>query len=165
MLSQISSSLDSPTTEVSSSVTVNSSSVSPTIGLIRKNKGWNNLKPAKKGEKRNPSGKRKGTKSTVAAVERMVTTQEINAIARSIIDGAVAGKDSKQDRFLKMRGELIPPQSVPSNNNTYTVFIDSDTIQSMRQFVKDRQARYGEVIDISAIPQLPISSSIQPNNI
>ena len=155
MDTSISSSSISPAPEVSSSVI--QKNIDP-IGLIRRNKGWDNLKPAKKGERRNPSGKRKGTKSTKAAIERLVTTDDVNAIARSIIKGAVAGHDSKQDRFLKMRGELIPTEPVnpTTNNNTYNILITPEIIDMAKRFITDVPAT---IIDVNVSSPMAIDVS------
>lgn len=161
MLSQISSSLDSPTTEVSSSVTVNSSSVNANSTAIQsKNPRYKGLKPYKKGQSGNPSGKPKDSISLRPIMSKRLKKKQAEDVVDSIIRGAVAGDDSKQDRLLKLTGDLNAPQ-LASSTNTYNLIITPELINIARQFLNDRNIQpSGTIVDVNSV-LLPVSSSIE----
>jgi len=97
----------------------------------------------------NRSGKRKGTVSIKAAVDRCLTRAGADKIAEVIISGSEAGEDKKIDVLLKLKGELQSVPSVSVTNNT--MVITPELIASARQYLLERTKNSaGEIIDVQS---------------
>lgn len=104
--------------------------------LTGRAKGWANLRPAKKGEIRNPKGK-SGPMIKPVINKKLQDKARVEAIAETIIAGAEKGEDKKIDTLLKLTGDFteVPTVAVQQNNNT---IITPDAIKSMEEFLRTK---------------------------
>lgn len=117
----------------------NGSVIAPIIdGKIKRQK---NLRaPWKKGESGNRRGGNKGTIQLKPLLEKKLAKQKAEAFIDSIIEGAISGSDSKQERILKMSGQF-KDESPQINIQNNTAIISDDMINAARQYLKDREAK------------------------
>lgn len=116
-----------------------------TVVLTGRAKGWANLKPAKKGEIRNPHGKT-GPRIKDELKDILKRDKEkAKKIANTIIDGAIQGDNKKIEMALTLNDESIDVSPVQVNNLT----VGDDFMEKVRQYVKDNSAT--KTIDVTTV--------------
>lgn len=105
--------------------------------LTGREKSLKNLRPYKKGETGNPTGKQ-GIRLKDVMKKRLMKKNAENIID-NIIAEAEKGDDKKQDRLLKLTGDLDETPQVSINNNT--INISEDIIEAAKQFIANQQIK------------------------
>ena len=95
-------------------------------------------KPFPKGVSGNPKGKPKGTIQIKDELRKILTKENAKDVAANIIKEAIAGDDKKQDRLLKLTGDLSDTPQSTVNNNT---IIGDDVLQSAIEYLKQKNLK------------------------
>ncbi len=108
--------------------------------VIVKKKGRGNranLIPFVKGDSRiNYAGKPKGTVQIKDTIRKKLNKQHAEAVADNIINGAIQGDDKKQDRLLKLTGDLDETPQVNIQHNTTP--ISAELLAEALEFLKQK---------------------------
>jgi len=122
------------TTPTNTTGSSSGSSGSSNIDSVIKSNRLRGLKPFVKGDSRiNRKGKPKGTIQIKDVIRKRLNKINAKDIADNIISGSIAGDDKKQDRLLRLTGDLEEhPQVIV---NTFT--IPEEIMNLARDFAKE----------------------------
>lgn len=130
--------LDTKTSENTQPVVVSTDTVIQNKISTDKNYRYRGLRPYKKGQSGNPKGKPKGTVQIKDVIRKKINKMIANQVADNIISGSIMGNDKKQDRLLKLTGDLNDTPTIAVQNNNLNV-IDSTLLQQALQYLKDNE--------------------------
>lgn len=110
-----------------------------------------NLKPFKKGENGKAKGK-VGAVSIKALVNKRLKKAQAVSIVDNIINGSIQGDDKKQDRLLKLTGDLTDEKST-INITQNTLSLPMELIESARQFLLEKETQKAlPIVNVEANP-------------